>query len=211
MRVRDGFEHAEKQLDARTQGEPLTLAVRIERLAFDVFQHEVRLLCLQDARIQQTRDIGMVQPRENAPLLLEALFGGAADPRRMDEFDRDDAFIATIGAMCAPDAPHPAAPQFGIDHVRADLLADERRAGECLGRERGSAFEKAAEAVLRSCGERGGDLRRHGGVGRGKFREPAGPIRFRQLERGVEQLQEVAPLGVVQVRHRVVARLFQIR
>src|SRR6185437_8001877 len=106
--VRHGRQHREKQLDARFDIQLMPPAVGVDRLAFDVFDHQVGQTAIEHAGIDQPRDVGMIELSEQIALDPEALLTGGALPGGVHELDRDRAPESAIGAMGAPDASHAA-------------------------------------------------------------------------------------------------------
>ena len=72
MRVLDGGADVDEQLESLAQVEPALVAVLIERLALDVLHDQVWLAIVRLAGIDQSRDVRMIQARENLPLGTEA-------------------------------------------------------------------------------------------------------------------------------------------
>ena len=66
----------EKQGDPRLDGKRVGVAVDINCFAFDVLEDQIRLTTAGHAGIEQSRDVGVREPREDAALALKAL--GAA-------------------------------------------------------------------------------------------------------------------------------------
>ena len=78
---------------------------------------------IQQTRIDQARNIRVVEPPEDLPLGAKALLPLKTDPTGMQEFDRNRVFKALINTSCAPDATHAATAEFGLDHVRSNVSA----------------------------------------------------------------------------------------
>ena len=72
MRVLDGGADVDEQLESLAEVELSLIAILIERLAFDVLHYQVRLAILRLACIDQSRDVRMIEARENLPLGTEA-------------------------------------------------------------------------------------------------------------------------------------------
>ncbi len=126
VRVRDGREHVEQQPQPRVDAQRSPIAIFVEALAVDVFQHEERLAGRRDARIDEMRDVRMREPREDAAFAPEARFARAADERRVQEFHRGAAFEAAVAAFREPDRAHAALADERHEPVRADDGAGHR-------------------------------------------------------------------------------------
>ena len=64
--VADPGKNALEQRDPRLDAELETIAVRVDRFTLDILEHEVGQGIVDDPRIDETRDIGMIQPAEHA-------------------------------------------------------------------------------------------------------------------------------------------------
>ena len=88
VRVLDRGADVDEQLEPLAEVEPVFIAVLIERLAFDVLHYEIRLAIIRLASVDQSRDVRVIEARENLPLGAKAhaeIRGG----RAIDDFDRD--------------------------------------------------------------------------------------------------------------------------
>ena len=68
--------------------QPILVAVLIERLALDILHDEVWLTIIRLTRIDQARDIRMIEARKNLPLSAEA-HAQIGSVRTVDYFDRN--------------------------------------------------------------------------------------------------------------------------
>ena len=193
VRVANRSKHALEQGDSCFEAKFKSIAVSVDRLTLDIFEHEVGLRIVDDPGIDEARDIGMIQPAEHSALAAESLFSGPAEPVGMDELDRDRSLESPIGSAGSPDAAHAAPTDFGFDEVGADAAADEGHVGDrCVrigrvGQELGVSLAIAhRERPLNF----GGDL----GVRACELREPRPALRLRQLESTIEVIAEDAPL-----------------
>ena len=73
MRKPHGFEHMQKQLEAIRKSQTLRIAPVRQRLALDVLHGQVRAASGIDSRIVETRDIRMLEARQDVALHCEAL------------------------------------------------------------------------------------------------------------------------------------------
>ncbi len=142
MRMRHGGEHAEHQAHARIGAERMPIAPAIDRLAVDVFEHEVRLAAAGHARIEQSRDVRMLEPRQRRAFTHEATPAVAREQCEVEQLDRDLGIEATIAALGQPDAAHAASAERTLERVGANRAAGERC---CIGRHavEGMAGEEA--------------------------------------------------------------------
>ena len=198
VRVAHRGQHALKQPDPCLDAELQPIAIRIDRLALDVLEHEVRLRLVDDPGVDEARDIGMIQPAEHSPLAAEALFPGSAEPVCVEKFDRDRTLESSVGPARSPDAAHTAPTDLGFDDVGADSAPDEGRAGcgQCaIGQELGISFAPAR------C-ERTLNLGRDTGMRGRELSKPRNTLRLGQLERAAEVFAERMPLLLRQISHR---------
>ena len=65
--------HVEKELQPRTDVEPVRVAIPGERQTVHILHHQVRTSIFGDSAIQQPRDVRMYQPCENLALGQETL------------------------------------------------------------------------------------------------------------------------------------------
>ena len=70
--VLDGAADIEEQLQPLAQPELLPIAIAIQRLAVHVLHHEVGIAFLGFARVDQARDVRVIQAREDLALGAEA-------------------------------------------------------------------------------------------------------------------------------------------
>ena len=66
VRVCDGFEDFGEKAQARFDAEAPHVAMAVDRLAFDVLEHEVRLPGRRHASVEQARDVWIGEPRWRA-------------------------------------------------------------------------------------------------------------------------------------------------
>ena len=63
--VRDRFEDVEEDTETVLDRQVVALAVEVDRLALDPFEHEVRLSRRRHARVHKMRDVGVAQARQD--------------------------------------------------------------------------------------------------------------------------------------------------
>ena len=71
-----------EQLEPRRYVEPMGIAEGVDRHAVDVLHDQIGGAIRQGSAVQQMRDVGVVELREDLPLDLEARLNGAARRRR---------------------------------------------------------------------------------------------------------------------------------
>ena len=72
MRVLHGVAHLEEQAQALLDRQPLLLAPRGDLHAGDVLENNVGRAVISGAAVEQSRDVGVLQVRENLPLATES-------------------------------------------------------------------------------------------------------------------------------------------
>jgi len=118
-RVADLLEHAQPLVQRRA----LVAAVVGDRLAFDVFQRQVRQAVAGHAGVEQAGDVGMRQAREDLPFAGEAGAQVGVGQARAQQLQRDAALIEPIGARGQPDLAHAAFAEQALQPVAADFHA----------------------------------------------------------------------------------------
>src|SRR5206468_5093357 len=89
VRVRDRGENIEKQTQTRVYVKPPAVAIVVDAFALDEVQDEVRLPSRRDARVDQSGDVRVREPREEVPFAAETLLAGPPDQRGVQELDRN--------------------------------------------------------------------------------------------------------------------------
>ena len=101
-----------EQAQARIERQRALVAVRVDRLALDVFHDEIRLAARRRAAVEQARDVRMLQRREDLPLAREVRehlgVGHAAD-----QLDRGALLEMSVGALGEIDRAHAALARDG--------------------------------------------------------------------------------------------------
>ena len=146
--VRHGLAHPAEQREAFIEGEPASLAVRVDRLALDQLHREVREAARGQASVHQAGDSRVLEQRQDAPLFDEA----TEDARRpvLDQLDGDPLLEVSVGPLAEEDAAHAAASDLAHHTERADPLrhgAGER--GARIEQRRGHAGGRRVEQAVR--------------------------------------------------------------
>ncbi len=153
--VRHRRQDVEKHANTIAHTQPLAVAVRIDRLAGDVFQHEIRLADRRHAGIDDPGDLGVRQAAEDASFAREPRFAGAADERGVQQLDGDPAVVAPVGALGQPHAAHAAVADRLDQPVRAQLQSGQGRPRRLDG---GSAGQEVVVLDGVALGEPAGNL-----------------------------------------------------
>jgi hypothetical protein len=104
-------------------GETPFVAVAVDRLAVDVLHRDVGAAAGVHPSVEQLRDVGVVQVREDLPLLLEAAQRVGSEPIAGDQLQRDVLREAAVRALRQVDGRHAAAAEEPDDAVRPDAFA----------------------------------------------------------------------------------------
>ena len=200
VRLRDRAQHVQHQAQARIDGEREAAAVLVDRLAVDVFEHEVGLRAVgHDTGIEQACDVRMRQAREDAAFALEAFGVALAEQARAQELDRDLAFVAAVVATRQPHGAHAAMADLAHQRVRADRLAGQAaRLGQRRLRHELAAFDRGQ--VLQHRADGLGELR----IPLAQREQARGALVVGQVQQFVEQGRQLAP-GLLADRHQRVS------
>ena len=196
LRMRSGhrFGHIGQQAQAGLQAGPAVIAPAVDGLAFDQLQRQVGLAVFGDTRVQQARDVRVVQARQQPAFAGEAFDAAAAVQLPVQlPVQKLDGALGVEPSVAAPRAPHAGRAPFAqrrLDGPRPEALAQGggrlrggRRPGqEVVGASRFVAFEQA--------------LQQQGVVRRARLQvgQPGGAFGGRQVQRLVEQRAQ-ADLG----------------
>src|SRR5260370_20806098 len=105
----------------------MVTAILIDVLPLDVFEEQVWLTGGRDAGVNQVRDVGMCETRENIAFAFESFLASAPEKRDVQEFDRCVPFEATIAASGQPDGAHSSLANRRLQRVGAHRLSSKRR------------------------------------------------------------------------------------
>ena len=104
-------------------GQHALVAEAIERLAFDIFHHEIRQTIIRGTAIQQRRDVWMIQRGKNLSFAAKAAQNEIRVHPTLDDFDGNTFLEQVVGAHRQIHCAHPAASQFAFDFVCANVFA----------------------------------------------------------------------------------------
>src|SRR5262249_13475276 len=91
-----------------------------DRLALDIFHHDILTAVFGHAAIEQARDVLMVEPGQNAALLAKAALDLAGHQTWPDQLDGDQFAISLVSSLGQIDHTHPASPDFARNPIWAD-------------------------------------------------------------------------------------------
>jgi hypothetical protein len=92
------------------------VAIAVDWLSVDMFEHEERLFEVADAGVNQLRDVRMREGAENPAFPPEAIFPAAGECDA-DELDRDAPIEPAVAAFRQPYGAHPALSDQGHERV----------------------------------------------------------------------------------------------
>jgi hypothetical protein len=202
VRMRDRADHVLQQAHARAEVEPVAVAPLVDRRALDVLEHQIRLLPLGHAGVDQPSDVRMVEPREQLAFAPETRSPAARQQCQARKLDRDAPFVAPVAAPRQPHRTHAADAERAFQRVRA-----EREPCECFVargeiRQR-RAFEEAVARVHRLLLQQLRQLLRELGVAESPLGESRRACRRREIEQLVEPRAQRRPARGVERAHRL--------
>ena len=184
VRVGDRLAHLREQRQALLERRAVLGAEGGDRPALHELHDHVGAAVGGDAAVVQARDARVLEARQDLALGLEALELRAR--LELQQLDGDALLEAAVGALGLVHLAHAAAADAAGDAPRPEARAGREAlvlgsAGEVRGRgqEPGGRLRGGAQQAL--------DLAAHGGVLAGKFGEPRGARRFRQVEQVVQE------------------------
>ncbi len=123
MGVIDRLADLTEQAQTLIHGQTVAIAMDIDRQAVDHLHHEIGLAIVGAAAIQQPRDAGMIEARQDAALAQQTRVQIGADQALPDQFDRHVLLERAIHAPCQIDRPAATASQFADRSIRPDRPA----------------------------------------------------------------------------------------
>ncbi len=110
--------HLAEELQTRLNAQAPGVAVSVDALALDVLHDQVGTPVFR-AGVVQTRDVGMLESRQDAGFGLEALAHGRRPERTLHDLERHRAVEATVGAFAEVDGAHTAPTDLAEHPIRA--------------------------------------------------------------------------------------------
>ena len=112
-----------EELDPVPQREPVRLAPAVDGLPLDELHGEVGLPVVAHAAVEQGRDVAMIEPRQDPPLLQEAAPHQGRGPRPLHHLDGDALAEVVVDSGGFVHRPHPALAHLATDQVRPEATA----------------------------------------------------------------------------------------
>ncbi len=198
-----------QQLDPRTHVQGLCAREIGERGAGHVLHRVPRPAVGGEATIEEARDVRMIEPGEDAPLLHEAAHDLVAVHAALEQLERNLLHEAAVAALGEIHLAHAAATEQALQLERADGVAG-RCAGRGFGRLRAEAIDHGrrhrAHAVVEHAaaavgGEQALDFGGEFRVLAMQLRDPRRARRIVEIQHLVEQLAGAAKAGGI-MTHR---------
>lgn len=199
MRVLNCGTYPAEQVQPPIDRQALLLAEAVDRYAVDELHREPGKTVRRHATVQQTSDIGVIQRRENLPLIDEAANEALTlrAPRRQ-QLDRYAFPILVVSAFGEIDGPHASATDLAQNAIGTDLksVGASIEVGKTISEEWSGEFDR------RRIQERARFGRQHCRsccthrviAGKGAV-QVCGALNGRELERVVENLEDLPPPG----------------
>jgi hypothetical protein len=149
-------------------------------------------------RVDQVRDVRMLEPREEAPLAAKPLLSRTADRGCVQDLDRGGAREAAVAALGQPDAPHPSLADERQQGVGPHRLTDERGGGESLNQ---PVLEKSLAAGGLVLGDQLLEVGRERWILAAERGDPGCSLLAAHVEGGVEVRAHGAPAVGAQIGH----------
>ncbi len=158
-----------------------------DRHAFDVFHRQIRRAVGTDAAVDEPRDVRMLEPREDLPLLAKAQ--QQARRRIRELLDRDALLELAVAAFGQPDLAHAAGADAFQNAIRSELR--RLRFDDRFDRVRDRGGRSLHEASRARVGaQQALDFIERFGVVAARLDEPVGARGFGKLGGPVEQVED---------------------
>src|SRR5215471_1027001 len=168
----------------------MLVAVRDEGRTRDVLERKIRLAVFGQSGVEEPRDVGMIQARENSPLAGQPLREPEPHQCRRHELQGYATLEQAVDALREPNAAHATMPEQRANAVRPEPPPDQAPLG--LG-ERGNHLVRPREYLLDSrCSglEQFANLLRALAIASLEIGEPPLTSFGFKRERGIEQLRD---------------------
>ena len=100
------IEYLKKKVDARGKIKVALIAVTVDLVAVDIFEHKIGLASGGDTGVDQLGNMRVGKQREYLAFAFEAVFTLFSQQRDVEKLQGHLAFETPIVAPCQPDAPH---------------------------------------------------------------------------------------------------------
>ena len=175
VRVRDRLACRDEQAHTLSHRQAEPVAVAVDALTVHVLQHQVALARFGDARVEQARDVRVVQPAQQLAFAGEACLRAGIADGQPHQLDGGQAVVQAIGAPRQPDLAHAAAADQAVDLPGAQPTAGQRRVANRIARH-GLRTEERCGLCLSVGGNQLRDARMQRGFTLGQGVEPCGLI-----------------------------------
>ena len=129
MRVMDGGANSLKEFQSLLCVESVLIAMVVDRQPLDVLHHQVRPIFFRRAAVEQARDVGMIERRQNLSLVAKATHDKVRVHAAANQLDCDLLSILIIIAFAEINRAHAAASELANDFVGAYA----RDSGDVIG------------------------------------------------------------------------------
>ena len=102
----DRIQYLKKKADARGKVKLALIAVAVDLVAVDIFEHEIGLPCGGNSGVDQLGNMRVGKQREYPAFAFEAVFALFSEERDVEKLQGYLAFETSIVAPCQPDASH---------------------------------------------------------------------------------------------------------
>lgn len=114
------------ECQTRRRGELIAIAVVIDPQPFDILHGDERSSVGRVTAIEQARDVGMIEPRQDLPFGAKARSQIGMEQTTCDDFQSDLLLILIVRALGEIDGAHAAVTEQSRDFETADDLADRQ-------------------------------------------------------------------------------------
>src|SRR3954454_13787879 len=121
----DRLQHVEKQPATRFDTEPVSIAVAVDVVAFDVLENQIGLSDQRYACIEQLGDVRMRQTAEYDSFALESFFAASPDER---DFEKLHSYFSRKSRVVSFRQPHTA--HATLADLRYERVGAHRLTGE---------------------------------------------------------------------------------
>ena len=125
MRVLHGIADFSKELQTIAQRQVAAITPTVDARAFHIIHHQIGKAVAGGGAIQKTDDVGVVQVRENLPLVAEPAQDVGGLEVRVHHFDGDRLAVLPVRALRQVDGSHPSAADHSNELVRPDHPAGQ--------------------------------------------------------------------------------------
>jgi hypothetical protein len=186
VRVRDRISRIDHQLQALRDRQDTLLDIPVDMFAVNEFQDQVGLMTVwADAGIQESRDVRLIEPSQDAALALESGLAALTQKPGLQELDGYLSFVASICPACEPHLAHATTAQFAFQRVWAQSLARQIR-----WRLQGRPCHETLIIQLGLASEKRFKVGNQRGVFRLHRSQPSGTLGRRQLKQFVQHRRQ---------------------